>query len=230
MRRERLSAASGVPALSAERSLGLAPMRRVLTALIAVLAAAVLPAHAGAASTTCGIKKLYGKRYPIHVVGDPVPCDEVHDIISGRCTDGKEWSCFSFPGRYPALVWFREKERYKENWSTTIEARRYPCSQAHVTHRAWAVGSRSTRSLFPTPLQILADDLVRCHQLRGMRYRAVVRLLGRSYDEYQTGKYPDLIYGTGPERDSFIQIDSELLVLRFDRHTGRFRSASFEQG
>src|SRR3954468_4005600 len=134
--------------------------------LVALLVA--VPAEGQEPASTCGTKRLLGRKLLIRVQGDPLPCSRVREIIRGRCDDGKTWSCFSFRPPHPILVWFREKERFQEEWSTTIEAVRYPCAQARVTARAWRSGGGW---VFPTRRQILGDDLVRCGQLRGMTYK-----------------------------------------------------------
>jgi hypothetical protein len=78
---------------------------------------------------------------------------------------------------------------------------------------------------FPTESQVLSDDLIRGKQLRGKRYAQVTRLLGKPEEtDRATGGRE-----VGSERDSFAQVDSEYLTIRFDRH-GRFRAASFSQG
>jgi hypothetical protein len=103
----------------------------------------------------------------------------------------------------------------------SIEARRPPCSASRVTARAW----RRRGGGFPTRQQVLADDLLRCHQLQGMTTHQVTRLLGRP-DERDPHA---LAWDVGPERDSVVRIDDEYFEVRFDRH-GRFRAAGFYQG
>jgi len=127
------------------------------------------------------------------------------------------------------LVWFRERERFNEQWSTAIEARRYPCRQARVTADAWEAATRSRSNAFPTRMQVLADDLVRCKQLRGKTYRQVRALLGRPEEsEITKGKrYAD--WQIGPERDSFFQVDSEYLAISFGTD-GVLDSITFQQG
>jgi hypothetical protein len=181
------------------------------------------PAHPRA----CGTKELYGKKLELHVVGKRIPCDQVRTIVRGKCRDGRVWSCFAFRPPDPALVWFREKERFRPHWSTAIEARRYPCAKAKVTREAWTRAMHGSPEAFPTELQILADDLVRCKQLRGMTYREVRQLLGRGGTSSDNGKRV-LHFGIGNERDSFFQVDSESLVIEFGRD-GIFRSIGFGQ-
>jgi hypothetical protein len=173
----------------------------------------------------CGTKELHGRELRLHVVGKRIPCSEVREIVRGECRDGKVWSCFSFRPPDPILVWFPERERFKGHYSTAIEARRYPCSEARVTRRAWAAAQR--KGGFPSRLQVLADDLMRCRQLKGMTYHQVRALLGR------TGHYKDhgrwyLDFMIGDERDSFFQVDSESFVVEFGRDK-RFRRAYMVQ-
>jgi hypothetical protein len=206
--------------------------------LALLLAAAALAAANGCtkeepelAGPGCATKRLYGKDHEIRVVGKPVSCDEVRRVIAGPCEDGKKWSCFSFRPPDPVLVWFLEKERFRpgpDNFSTAIEARRYPCGVApRVTRERWR---RATRKFavegFPTRQQVLADDLVRCKMLRGMTRQEVERLLGDD-DGASGDRY--LSYGIGPQRDSFFQIDDEFLSIEFDRR-GIFRRADYSQG
>jgi hypothetical protein len=200
-------------------------------AIFAALAVALVVAVPGAAQApggtpyTCGTKRLYSHKLLIRVRGERLPCSKIREIIRGRCRDSKTWSCFSFWPPSPVLVWFREKDRFKESWSIAIEGVRYPCSEASVTPRAW--NSRGGWS-FPTKQQVLADDLIRCHLLRGKTYKQVVRLLGHGdYESREHGiRYLD--YYVGEERDSFFQIDSESLSITFGRD-GMFRSAELVQ-
>jgi hypothetical protein len=186
----------------------------LLSAALLVLAS-VHVAAASADGVPCGTKKLYGKTLGIYVVGDPVPCSEVRTIIRGSCRDGKTWSCFSLWSPAPLLVWFKTAEQFQESQSTVIEARRYPCQEARVTAKAWATGRRTLgrSKVFPSRLQVLSDDLIRCHQLRGKTYAQVHRLLGRA-DE---GDSTFSAWVIGDERDSFFRVDSESLVLSFGR-------------
>ncbi|MDQ3934280.1 MAG: hypothetical protein M3340_06570 [Actinomycetota bacterium] len=173
-------------------------------------------------------KELYGRQLEIRVVGKPIACSEVERVIAGECRDGKKWSCFSFRPPDPMLVWFLERERFKpgpDDFSTAIEARRYPCSEARVTRAGWRRAERSFER-FPTEQQLLADDIARCGLLRGMTRRQVERLLGRT-DGF--GDEPNLNYIIGPQRDSFFQLDSEFLSIEF-RRDGTYRRAEFFQG
>jgi hypothetical protein len=178
--------------------------------------------------TACGTKVLYGKTLTLWVVGKPITCDEVARLVAGPCQEGKEWSCVSQWPPAPLQVWFKSAERFAKHSSTVIEARRYPCSQARVTAAMWhRKGSEEPEA--PTYHQMLADDLVRCGQLKGKTYRQVTALLGRPVESSKqaNGRYAD--WALGPERDSLFQVDSEYLTLRFDT-AGRCRSARLTQG
>jgi len=174
---------------------------------------------------SCGTKALYGKTLDIRVRGKMRDCDRVQQIIRGRCNDGKRWSCFSFRTPYPPLVWFRSRERFARRWSTVIEAIRYPCKEATLTSEEWAGRSRG----FPTRKQILSDDLIRCDLLAGLTVREVTELLGKPAFRSRSHRHVYLAYEVGPERDSFFQIDSEYLSIKFTRG-GIYGRASFYQG
>jgi hypothetical protein len=109
-----------------------------------------------------------------------------------------------------------------------IEARRYNCSSATVTSAMWAAARPGERGP-PTRHQMLADDLLRCGQLKGKTYRQVIALLGRPSEspKDRTGRYAD--WPIGLERDSIFQVDSEYLSLTFDT-ADRLRSARLVQG
>jgi hypothetical protein len=206
-------------------------MRTVaLITLVLALLVAVMPAAAQAPdgpTYTCGTKRLYGHKLLIRVRGEQLPCSKVRDVIRGRCRDSKAWSCFSFHPPSPVLVWFREKDRFKDTWSIAIEGVRYPCDEARVTARAWRARGGWP---FPTHQQVLADDLVRCHQLDGRTYRQIVRLLGRPhFTERRHGKPHYIGYEIGLERDSFFQVDSEFFTVELGSD-GVFRKATFDQG
>jgi hypothetical protein len=188
-------------------------------ALLAIVAAVALPAK----PTTCATKALYGRTLTIRVTGKSLPCSDVRSIIKGSCdTNGKTWSCFSGRESDPALVWFRSKERFKEHWSTTIEAIRPSCKRTPaITHADWI---KPDRGAFPSRQQILGGDLLRCHRLDGMTHGQVLALLGKPDDD--NGKMAD--WEVGLKRDSFFQVDSEYLAARFVG--GKFNKASFEQG
>jgi hypothetical protein len=177
------------------------------------------------ASTSCGTKLLYGKSVRIRVRGKRISCERVQQIVRGPCKDGKRWSCFSARTPYPPLFWFRSKERFDRRWSTVIEASRYPCSKATLTSEEWTGPSHE----FPTRKQILSDDLIRCDLLAGMSISEVEALLGKPTHSYRSHGHAYRDYVIGPERDSFFQIDPELLSIKFTRG-GIYGSASFYQG
>jgi hypothetical protein len=195
--------------------------------VVALAIGAVLAAEdddAGTATGGCGTKELYGRELEIRVVGRPLPCAQVRRIVAGPCRDGKVWSCFSFRPPDPALVWFRERERFQERYSTAIEAHYPSCRGVRVTRADWA-RARST-SGFPTLRQVLGDELIRCKLLRRMTRADVIRLLGPS-EGIEDKRH--LNYEVGPERDSFFQVDSDFLSIEFDRR-GVFRRAEYYQG
>src|SRR5215212_10181903 len=123
-------------------------MKIALPVVAAALALLAVPMSAGAGdharhrAKRCGTKTLYGRTLAIRVVGDPLPCAKVRRIVRGRCRERHTWSCFSFRPPDPLLVWFREKERFRERWSTTIEARRPSCARTHVSWRRWRTALR----------------------------------------------------------------------------------------
>jgi hypothetical protein len=175
---------------------------------------------------SCGTKTLYGKTLQIRVRGQMRSCERVQRIIRGKCRiQKKRWSCFSFRTPDPPLVWFRAKELFDRRWSTVVEAERYPCSEAALTSEDWNGPSRR----FPTRKQILSDDLIRCELLDGMTISQVEQLLGEPTLSYSSHDHAYRDYDIGPERDSFFQIDPELLSIEF-RPDGTFVRASIYQG
>ena len=206
--------------------------RRIPIGAVVAAAAVALPvagtSTAQAKSRACGTKTLYGHTLSIHVVGRPIPCSQVRRIIRGSCHDRKTWSCFSFQPPSPLLVWFKSKERFTLHWSTAIEARRYRCRDARVTPAAWAAARRFSLRAFPTRLQVLSDDLLRCKQLHGMAYPDVITLLGQPDEQFAEKRVTYFRWTIGLERDSFFQIDDELLTLTFDQQ-GKLRTAKLQQ-
>jgi hypothetical protein len=199
--------------------------------LLALFVALALVGPADASEERCGTTTLYGTKLPLHTMGTGVQCADVDRITSGSCTfDPKEtWGCFSFRSKNPVLVWFKTEEMFAESWSGWIEARRPACSQSTVSAADWRRGLNDTSDAFPTRLQVLSDDLIRCKQLRGKRYGRVRDLLGKPEEVDRGTRGRTAHWQVGPERGSFFQIDSEYLTVRFDR-SGRFRSARFVQG
>jgi hypothetical protein len=202
-----------------------------IRALLALSVALAVVATAEASEERCGTKRLYGKKLPLHTMGNGVACADVARITRGKCTlDPEEtWGCFSFRAKNPVLVWFRTDEMFAESWSGWIEARRPACSRSKVSAAAWKRASNSRSDAFPSELQVLSDDLIRCKQLRGKRYARVADLLGRPEEVDRLKGARTAYWQVGLERDSFFQLDSEYLTVRFDRN-GRFRSARFTQG
>jgi hypothetical protein len=181
--------------------------------------------ESSAKAKKCGHRQLYGHKLTIKVHGEPLPCPKVRRIVSGRCDpNGEPWFCFSFraPGR--PLVWIRAEERFERRPSTWIGASRYPCRSSGALAEEW----RGPTQEFPTRKQIVADDLIRCELLEGKGVEEVEALLGEPlYNNLQrNGRF--LGYTIGPTRDSFFQVDSEVLSLRFTRK-GSFREATIYQ-
>jgi hypothetical protein len=209
---------------------------RVLAGLAALTLGLLLSGAPGSAETSradasakvCGEKEMYGKAFELRVKQGLNSCAKVRRITDGRCRVRlhERWSCFSFRTPHPFLAWFPSKELFARRWSKLIVAHRYPCAEAAVTPEEW-IGETGK---FPTRQQMLADDLIRCGLLDGMDVEQVEGLLG-SADHSGTDRNgrPYRDYVVGPERDSFFQIDPELLSIRFSSQ-GIFRAASFYQG
>lgn len=186
--------------------------------LITVAAmAAKAPAPGAAASSqaqkACGTKKVFGQTFSVWVMGKPLNCATARQISSAPCGIKlhHKWSCFSFPVNKPFLTWFPTKELYKRHWSTTIAFRRYPCADAHVSRQLFEPLGKD----FPTRRQMLADDLIRCHLLDGKNVAEVEEEIGTPEEtEMSQGKI-SFVYALGRERDSYIQIDNESLLVEF---------------
>jgi hypothetical protein len=200
-------------------------------ALLALAIALVAASPAAAAEAPCGTRALYGQTLTLYAMGTGVTCADVARITAGDCelNPQRTWGCFSFQGKDPALIWFRTREMFDDDWSGWIEARRPPCSAVHVTAEEWKRAVHDSSPAFPSEMQILGDDLLRCKLLRGMRYAQVIRLLGRPQESDRVRGKRTIYWEAGRERDSFFQLDSEYLTIRFDSK-GRFYAASFEQG
>jgi hypothetical protein len=165
------------------------------------------------AQKACGTKKVFGQTISVWVMGKPLGCRTARQISSAPCGIKlhHKWSCFSFPVNKPFLAWFPTKELYKRHWSTTIAFRRYPCTDTHVSPQLFEPLEKG----FPTRRQMLADDLIRCHLLKGKSPAEVEAEIGAPEEiETNQGK-TSFIYGLGRERDSFIQIDNESLLVEF---------------
>jgi hypothetical protein len=94
-----------------------------------------------------------------------------------------------------------------------------------LTSQEWSGPSHE----FPTRKQILSDDLIRCDMLAGMTVSDIEALLGEPTYSYTSDQHPYRDYEIGPERDSFFQIDPELLSIKFSP-SGIFSEASIYQG
>jgi hypothetical protein len=199
--------------------------------LLALFVAPAVVRTADASAERCGTKTLYGKKLPLYTMGSGVQCADVERITRGACTldPDETWGCFSLRPKDPILVWFKTDEMFAESLSGWIEARRPACSRSKVSAAAWKRASNTRSEAFPTRLQVLSDDLIRCGQLRGKRYARITDLLGKPEEVDRLKGVRTAYWQVGPERDSFFQLDSEYLTVRFDRN-GRFRAASFTQG
>jgi hypothetical protein len=179
------------------------------------------------AETRCGTKQLYGKRLTLYAMN--VSCAEVEQITAGECdVDGEPWYCSSAHTPGPALYWRQATERYASEPTAWIEARRPPCSRSKVTRPAWDRARTQANSPFPTELQMLADDLVRCKQLRGKSRAAVLKVLRGGGLGGANGKR-SLSWGIGPERTLSLPDprDGEYFGVVFD-HKGKVRSARID--
>src|SRR5215208_3499679 len=194
-------------------------MRRLTPAVLIALLSFAAPAPA-TEPAGCSTKVLFGKRLQLRVVGEQIPCARVQRIVAGRCRETRHWSCFSFRTPDPLLIWFKERERFARRWSTVIEADRYPCEQANVTAEGWARARASRSRVFPTRMQVYADDIMRCDVLAGQTYDGVIGLLGRPDHEDDYRGRRQLHWEIGPERDSFVQIDSDVLFVEVGRNGG----------
>jgi hypothetical protein len=160
---------------------------------------------------------LYGRALVLRVVGDPIPCSRARRLVAGPCRTTRNWSCLAVPVPAPQLVWFRERERFDERYSTAIEARRVPCVSATIVERAaWRAASARWRGT-PTRQQVLADDLRRLPSAARDAYAAVRHLLGAPAEPAGRPGHRSLDYDIGPER-SFVVIHNEYLSVVFGRH------------
>lgn len=62
---------------------------------------------------------------------------------------------------------------------------------------------------------MLADDLIRCHLLNGKNVAEVEEEIGTPEETETSHGKTSFIYALGRERDSFIQIDNESLLVEF---------------
>jgi hypothetical protein len=212
------------------------PVRRVRPLIIALLSAltaslmltgvgqSLKPASSRTSAQTCGEAEKFGHTFGVRTKGRRTSCKAAMDVIDAPCKVHlkRQWSCFSFRGSYPFIVWFPSKEILDRRWSRVIVYRRYPCSEAVVTRELFAREPRG----FPSLRQLLADDIIRCDLFDGQTYSQVRRLLGPPVYG-KKGRY--LSYDIGLERDSFFQVDPELLSVGFDKR-GTYASATINQG
>ncbi|MFN8149594.1 MAG: hypothetical protein U0R24_00505 [Solirubrobacterales bacterium] len=211
-------------------------MRKLATVVCVVLAVVTLQAATASASpldrvdagvgATCGEATKFGHTFAVNSVGrETAPtCGQAQRIIDGKCKVHlkRRWSCFSFQEEDPFILWFLTKEMWARHSTQVVYYERYPCSEANVTSELFARPPLG----FPSIRQLLADDIVRCELLAGQTYSQVRKLLGRP-DGGKPGHY--VLYVLGPERDSFFQIDPELLAVWF-RKNGRYEGVDIFQG
>lgn len=62
---------------------------------------------------------------------------------------------------------------------------------------------------------MLADDLIRCRILNGKSVAQTEAIIGAPGERSTNGGSTSFVYGLGPERDSFFQVDDELLLVEF---------------
>jgi hypothetical protein len=185
--------------------------------ICAAVTAAETPASGAVTSSkgqkACGTKQVFGQTFSVWIMGKPLGCATARQISSAPCGIKlhHKWSCFSFPVNKPFLAWFPTKELYKRHWSTTIAFRRYPCTDAHMSPQLFGPLGKG----FPTRRQMLADDLIRCHLLKGKNPAEVEAEIGAP-EEIETNQgRTSFVYALGRERDSYIQIDNESLLVEF---------------
>lgn len=160
-------------------------------------------------SEQCGRKRLFGRPFSIEATGEPIPRKNVRRIITSNCRIrlNQKWSCISQRGNKSFLVWFLTDEIFEPKLTTSIRFKRYPCSKAHVTPRLFEHHSKG----FPTRRQMLADDLIRCEMLASASIEEVESMIGLPDERSDERNRTYLFYFLGPERDSLVQIDPELL-------------------
>lgn len=168
---------------------------------------------------------MFGHRFLIEAQG--IKCREGRALISQRCRIAlaKQWSCFSYRESKPFVVWFPTEDLFKRVQYPAAVLRRYPCSQTKVTPTLFGISTR----VFPTRRQLLADDVLRCKLLLvGDELSKVEALLGLPDQKATEASTLSLVYNLGPERDSVIQIDPELLLIEVSGNL--VTSISIEQG
>jgi hypothetical protein len=191
------------------------------------MATAELPAGPKPTATghrRCGTKELFAHRFQVEAQG--VRCSEARRVLSGPCAIHlkRQWSCFSYREDAPFVAWFPTEDLFKRLKYPAILLRRYPCSEAKVTPSLFGLFTKG----FPTRRQLLADDVLRCELVApGDSSPEVEEILGPPDEKETEAGHFFLVYGLGPERDSFFQIDSELLQIEL-RH-GRVSRVSMVQ-
>jgi hypothetical protein len=190
----------------------------VAFASVAITVAKTTSSGAHASSRTekpCGTGKVFGQTFSVWVLGKPLSCARARQISSAPCGIKlhRKWSCFSFTENKPFVAWFLTKELYRRHWSTTIAFRRYPCADARVSPQLFESSGKG----FPTRRQMLADDLIRCHMLKGKNSAQVEEEIGAPEETSTSQGRTSFVYGLGRERDSFMQIDNESLLIEFTR-------------
>jgi hypothetical protein len=155
---------------------------------------------------------LFGHRFPIEAQG--IGCKQAHRLLSRPCRVQikRTWSCLSYHEDEPFIGWFPTEDLFKRAEYPAALLRRYPCSDAKVTPGLFGAFGHG----FPTRRQLLADDVLRCHLIPlGASPSEVEQVLGPADEKEVEPKGISFIYGLGPERDSVVQIDSELLLVEF---------------
>jgi hypothetical protein len=65
---------------------------------------------------------------------------------------------------------------------------------------------------------MLADDLIRCHLLKGKNSGQVEEEIGAPEETSMSQGRTSFVYALGRERDSFIPIDNESLLIEFAKN------------
>lgn len=174
----------------------------------------------------CGTRELFRHRFQVEAQG--IDCGEARRVLTRPCVIRlqRRWSCFSYRESEPFVVWFPTEDLFERIQYPAVLLRRYPCSQAEVTPSLFSVPTTG----FPTRRQLLADDVIRCELLRsGDSSVEVEETLGPPDEkEPEASGRVSFVYGLGPERDSVVQVDSELLLIELKRD--RVFSISIVQG
>jgi hypothetical protein len=173
----------------------------------------------------CEGKELFQHRFPVEAQG--IRCGQARGLLSRRCALHlhQRWSCLSLREDRPFVAWIPTEDLFKRFAYPTALLQRYPCSEAKVTPKLFGSAPRG----FPTRRQLLADDVLRCSLLQpGDSVVEAEQMLGPADEEEPERDELSLIYSLGPERDSLVQIDPELLLI--ESKAGRITSVSMVQG